>query len=98
MANTTDMIITCFDEDEVVAAISEKTGIDFLKVSDGNKAGGPKVLRLEAYGACYRSIGLEKINEIIAAFNCAEFDYPELASLIIDDDDGNFSGTVTREP
>lgn len=98
MANTTDMIITCFDEDEVIAVISKETGIDFLKVSDGNMAGGPKVLSIEAYGACYRSLGRAKIDEVIAAFKQAEFIWPELASLVIDDDNQVFNGTVIREP
>ena len=97
MANTTDMIITCADEDEVVEQISEKTEIDFKKTSDGEKAGGPKVLYLESYGACYRCVGKEKIDEIIEAFRQAEFLFPELAVLIIDDDNGVFSGLIPRE-
>ena len=98
MANTTDMIITCYDEGEVVKQISEKTGIDFKKTSDGEKAGGPKILIFESYGACYRCIGKEKINEIIEIFRQAEFSFPELAVLIIDDDNGEYSGVILRVP
>jgi len=98
MGNTTDIIITCFGEDEVIAGISEKTGINFLKVSDGEKAGGSKILCFESYGACYRSLGKEKIAEVIQAFHDAKFSFPETASLIISDDDDVFTGTVIREP
>jgi hypothetical protein len=91
------MIITCFDEDEVVEQISEITGIDFLKVSDGEKAGGPKVLSLESYGACYRCVGREKIDEIIETFKKADFDFPELAVLVIDDDNDVYNGSILRE-
>ncbi len=97
MANTTDMLITCFDEDDVVAEISKKTGIDFLKTSDGEKAGGPKVLCFESYGACYRSLGEDKINEVIEAFKTAEFSFPETAVLLIDDDAEVFTGVIVRE-
>jgi hypothetical protein len=97
MANTTDMLLCCFDEDEVVAKISAETGIDFLKVSDGDKCGGQKILALDAYGASYRSLGRAKIEEIITAFKTAKFVFPELASLTIDDDDGNFQGVVLHD-
>ena len=95
MANTTDMIITCFGEDRIVKEISEKTGLDFLKISDGNKCGGPKFLSLESYGACYRSIGKEKIDQIIKLFIKSDWTFPELAVLIIDDDNDTFNGVVT---
>ena len=81
MANTTDIIITCFEEDEVVKQISEKTGIEFKQTSDGGKAGGPKALILESYGACYRCVGGEKIAEIIEVFKSAEFEWPNMLNV-----------------
>lgn len=98
MTNTTDMIITCFDEKDVVAEISRITGIDFLKISDSEKCGGPKILCFDAFGACYMCLGKEKIDEIIAVFKVAEFLWPELATLTIDDDNDIYSGVILREP
>lgn len=97
MSNTTDIMITCFDEDKVVDNISKVTGVDFRKVSDGEVCGGPKILSLTSYGACYRSLGPDKITELIAEFKAADFLFPELASLTIDDDNEVFNGVVIRE-
>lgn len=97
MANTTDLLLCCFDEDEIVAKISEVTGINFLKISDGEKCGGTKVLSLEVYGACYRSLDEEKIMEVIEVFKSANFIFPELASLTINDDNQVFKGIIVRE-
>lgn len=97
MANTTDMMVTCFDEDDAVARLCEAVDLRFEKVSDGNLAGGPKVLSIEAYGACYRSLGVEKIAEVVAAFKATDFDFPELATLTIDDDNQVFNGVVLRQ-
>ena len=94
MANTTDMIITCFGEDFVVEKLSKDTGVDFIKMTEGSRTGGSKVLIFESYGACYRSLGEQKITEIISAFRLADFQFPELAVLIIDDDNEVFSGIV----
>jgi len=94
MANTTDLMIACFDEDNIILGISKKTGVFFEKVSNGGKSGGPKSLSIEAYGACYRSLGKERINEVIKAFKEADFQFPENAVLIIDDDNDVFSGVV----
>ena len=95
--NTTDMIITCFDESDVVAGISKKTDINFIKISDATKSGGSKVLIFESFGACYKSLGSTKIDEIISTFKSAPFAWPGLAVLIIDDDDDYFSGIILRE-
>ena len=97
MSNTTDMMIVCFNEDSKIFQLCDRSGIQFKKVSDGNLAGGQKVLTIESYGACYKSLGAEKIAEVIADFKNTDFEFPELAVLIIDDDDGNFSGTVQHQ-
>jgi len=93
MANTTDFIITCVFDSAAVKEISKKTRIDFFQVSDCTKCGGDKVLSFESYGASYRSLGDDKIYEIISVFKSADFDYPEYAVLIIDDDnESKFQG------
>lgn len=97
MANTTEIMIVCLDEDDVIKSISEKTSVRFLEVSDGRKCGGSHVLTLSSYGACERSLGRQKIDEVIAAFKEGEFLYPELAVMIIDDDNEVFNGVVVRE-
>lgn len=97
MANTTDIMLICFDEDMVLADISRRTGINLLLVSNGEVCGGSKVLSLTAHGACYRSLGKEKIDELIQEFHAADFLFPELACLVIDDDDQVFNGVVKRE-
>lgn len=96
MANTTDIMLVCFDEDGKVFGLSTRCGIQFGKVSNGELCGGSRVLAIESYGACYRSLGAEKIAEIIAEFKATDFDFPELAVLIIDDDNGDFNGVVPR--
>lgn len=97
MANTTDFIITCADEDEIISDLSEQTDILFNKISNPDLCGGPKAVWFEAYAACYRCVGIHKINEVISAFNRAPFVFPELAALTIDDDDGEYRGVVTRQ-
>lgn len=95
MSNTTDILLCCFVADsKVVEKLSKETEINFIKVSDGQKSGGPKVLSIDAYGACYLSLGRGKITEIIEVFKGSNFIYPELASLTIDDDD-IFHGVIT---
>ena len=44
MANTTNLIITCFDEAKQIKLLSKKVGIDFNQVSDGQLSGGEKVV------------------------------------------------------
>ena len=96
MANTTDLMITSFFDDDAIESINLKTGLDFKQFSDGAVSGGPKVLSFEVFGTCVRCIGIEKINELIDIFKSTEFSSPEFAILHIDDDDGKFSGIVTR--
>jgi len=97
MANTTDLIITCAGEGGVIALLSQKTGINFNLVTDSDECGGQKIVIFESYVARYRSLGMEKIHEIIDEFKALSFSFPELAVLIIDDDDGNFSGVIPRQ-
>ena len=97
MANTTEMIITCVINDEAIALLSKKTGVAFNKISDCKKSGGDKALYFECYASCNRSLGKEKIQEIVSEFNSMDMRLPNLSALIIDDDDGYFNGVVLRK-
>ncbi|ENI4487350.1 hypothetical protein ABXZ88_003222 [Vibrio fluvialis] len=97
MANTTDLVITCAGEDEIINQISASTGIDFQQITDSKKCGGDKDVWFESYAACYRCLGDEKITEVINAFKSARFTFPELAVLIIyDDNSDKFNGVHTK--
>jgi len=96
MANTTDLMITSFFDDNAIEYINKETGLGFKKLSDGGADGGAKVLSFESFGTCPRSIGMKKINQLIDVFNSAPFEYPEYAVLLIDDDNDNFNGIVVR--
>ena len=96
MASTTDLMITSFFDDDAIAYINKKTGLDFKQLTDGGSAGGAKVLSFESFGTCPKSIGMEKINQLINVFNSAPFKSPEYAVLLIDDDNENFNGIVTK--
>lgn len=95
MANTTDLMITSFFDDDAINYINKKTGLDFKQLTDGRNCGGVKILSFEAFGTCPRCIGRERIEELIATFKSAPFRSPEYAILFIDDDDGVFDGVVT---
>lgn len=96
MANTTDIMITSFFDDRAIEFINSETGLNFHQVTDGKMAGGPKVLSFEAYGACVRCIGRERIDGLIKAFQSAPFECPEYAIMLIDDDNTDFNGVVTH--
>ncbi|WDE96403.1 hypothetical protein PQO03_00280 [Lentisphaera profundi] len=96
MANTTDMMISTFYDEEAIEYINKKTGLDFRCTSDGGKCGGTKALSFEVYGSCHRSIGSDEIEQLIKAFKEAPFTSPEYAVLFIDDDNQCFNGLVTR--
>jgi len=96
MANTTDIFITIFFDEEAIEFINSETGLDFRQVTDGERSGGPKVLSFEAYGTCVRCIGRERIDALIDAFQRAPFTLPEYALMLIDDDNGDFEGVVTH--
>lgn len=87
MANTTDLMISCLDEEDVVRRLSAQTSIHFIKVSDGEKCGGQKVVIMESFAYCSRCLGEQKVIEVIAAFKRMAFEFPESAVLIVDDDD-----------
>ena len=95
VANTTDMLITSFFDEDAIEFINKETGLNFKQVSDGELAGGPKVLSFESFGSCQRSLGIDKISELIAVFKKAPFESPEYAVLLINDDDGVCDGIVT---
>lgn len=96
MANTTDLMITSFFDDDAIGYINEKTGLDFQQLTDGDYGGGAYVLSFESFGTCPRCIGAEKIKQLIKVFKEAPFKNPEYAVLFIDDDNiEEFNGTVT---
>ena len=95
MANTTDIMITSFFDDDAIKFIAKNTHLDFRQVTKGSRAGGPKILSFEAYGTCVRCIGREAIDKLIEVFKSAPFTSPEYAVLLIDDDNDDFSGVIT---
>lgn len=90
MANTTDILITSFCEDDMVDNISKETGLDLNLVVNEDSlaaAGGTRMLTtFMVHGACYRSLGKKKIYELISTFKSTKFLFPEQAVLQIDDD------------
>jgi hypothetical protein len=96
MANTTDILITTFFDDEAIKFINSETGLCFRQVTDGKRSGGPKILSFEAYGTCVRCIGRKRIDALIDVFHRAQFTSPEYAVMLIDDDDDAFNGIVTH--
>lgn len=96
MANTTDILITAFFDEEAIEFINSETGLAFQQVTDGCCSGGPKILSFEAYGTCVHRIGKEKIEALIDVFRRAPFTSPEYAVMLIDDDCGDFKGIVTH--
>jgi len=95
MANTTDIMITTLFDEVAIDYINHNTGLDLLLISDGSKSGGCKVLSFDSFGTCPRSIGMEKITQLIEIFKSAPFTSPEYAVLLIDDDNEDFNGIIT---
>jgi len=95
MANTTDMMITTFDDErKAINSINKDTGLDFRLFTDSSKCGGLKIVTFKAYGTCPRCIGSDNINKLISAFKAAPFENPQYAVLFIDDDNGAFVGKI----
>lgn len=86
MANTTDLMITTLFDDDAIDYINEKTGRDFKQLTDGENAGGAKVLSFESFGDCPRTLDDEEMKMLINTFKEATFSHPEYAVLLIDDD------------
>lgn len=97
MANTTDIIISCFGEvdDEIVLAVAEEAGLNLPKITNSEECGGHKTVGFESYAASYRCIGKQRIDFLIKTFKGAGWQFPELTVMIIDDDNDLFSGVVT---
>ena len=89
MANTTDVMITTFFDDEAIDYINKETGLNFRQLTDGENVGGSHVLSFKAYGICTRCIGLEKINQLIEIFKSAPFSSPKYTVMIISDDNND---------
>lgn len=96
MTNTTGLMLVCYGEYSAVSGLSTRSGVQFDKVSDGELCGGSHVLTIESYGACYRSLGDEKIAKVVSEFKNTPFDFPELAVLIITDDDNEALNRVVN--
>lgn len=98
MSNVTDMVITCLFDDKAVDEISDKTGIDFLKVSDDNQCGGDKITGFQSYVHCCRALDRLKVAEVIRVFSKADFANPACAALAIYDEEKNsFNGVYVCE-
>lgn len=95
MANTTDMIITCFETDTLITMFGKDQGLKFERITDEDASGGDRSVCFSSYAACHIGMDQEKIQEVILAFQALPFTSPELAALIIDDDNGRFSGLVS---
>lgn len=94
MSNTTDIMITCFCEPEIINKISEKAGIVLHNISNPKGNGLGKIVVFDCYVSCYESLGKDKIENLINEFKSAEWARPKFASLTIHDDSGDFSGGV----
>ncbi len=94
MANTTDIIITCWEEDDAINKIEELTKLNLPKITDSARCGGHKIVCFESYAASYRCLGKEKIGSLIEVFKSVSWQYPDSVVMIIDDDNGVFSGIV----
>ncbi len=97
MANTTDIMITSFFDEDAIEFINKKTNLDFKKITDGSLSGGSKNVAFDAYAACHRCIGKDKIDHLIKVFKKAPFERPEYAILLIDDDNEVFEGVVRAQ-
>lgn len=99
MANTIEIIIVCNDEENVVKNISEQTNLPILKMVDNENAtndGTHTMYGLSVFGFCGRCITKEEIEALKLAFLNADFLQPELAVMIISDDNDTFNGIVTH--
>lgn len=92
--NTTDVMIVTFCDKDAVDYIRSITGLELTCVHDGLRSNS--VTSYNVHAGTYRSLGKKRIEELIAAFKQAHFDFPELASLTINDDDDVFNGVITR--
>ena len=99
MANTIEIIIVCNDEENVVKSISEQTNLPILKMVDNQDAtngGTHTMFWLTVFRFCGRCITKEEIEALKTAFLNADFVCPELAVMVISDDNDNFNGVIIR--
>lgn len=71
MANTTDIMITSFFNEDIIDEINNKTGLDLIKFSNLEECGGEMNISFETYGTCTRCIGSKNIIELINIFKIA---------------------------
>ena len=94
--NTTDVTIVTFCDKDAVDYINIITGLQLMCIHDGLHTGPTSTTSCSVYAGTYRSLGLKRIEELVTAFKQAHFDFPELASLTINDDNTVFNGVITR--
>ena len=92
MIKTTDIVITCTDEREVIEAIAKATGLDFQRISYKSSGGGSMPTRFTSWAAHYSAMAEEDIVKLIEVFEAGLFNAPELVTMIIDDDESIYSG------
>ena len=96
MANTTDFIITRPEDDEAINSFSSVTGIKFLKIKKPEMCGGTHIVNFDSYAACYRSLGKNKIDSVVAKFKGFNFSYKSQTVLLVDDDSDDFEILIVR--
>lgn len=87
MANTTEMLLTHFGEDDVIDFINRECDIDFRESVPIQPNSGEKWLTLTSHGFCVRCIDEETIERIIDVFNNAPWEFPKYVTLVVTDDD-----------
>lgn len=87
MAKITDLMITVFFDEPVIEYINDRTGLDFLPITNSMNCDGVRIVAFEAFATCPRCIGEGKLNELIKVFKEAPFINPEYALLLISDDE-----------
>ena len=83
MANTTDIIISCYLDREKI----KLGGFTFNKISNGSWCSGEKVCCFESYATSKRGMSEELIIRIIEDFYMKLSDISSRATMIIDSDD-----------
>ena len=93
MANTTQMLLTHFDEGDVIDIINRECNIDFRESVPIQPHEREKWLSLTSDGFCVRCLSEDAIEHVIEVFTNAPWQYPEYVTLvIIDDNSGQFNG------
>ena len=93
MANTLDIMISCFGEEcEAISYINRYTKLGLTLVTDSSLCGGTKTVIFESYGSCLKSGEIDDVNYLLDTFREAPWEFPSYAVLLIDDDDERING------